>query len=203
MGMNEDLNAPFVDDDDVDGLDLTPRPAPTSGTAGGGDRTRKLLVGGVVGVLAVVLMVVAWKGLTDASLYFRTADEAVAQRDSLGDKRFRIEGTVVPGSISSAGTSAINFLIESNGVQAEIRHLGDPPDLFQPGIPVVLEGRWSGSEEWFESDRMLVKHSETYSEENPDRTDDYDTDDSAQSWDSLLELHTESIPATDPSDSDG
>lgn len=180
MELNDEAHAPFVDDDDVDGLDLTPRSAPPARDTADGSRSRKLLVGGVVAVLAMVLVVVAWKGLTDASLYFRTVDEAVAQRDDLGDKRFRIEGTVVPGSITTEN-DGVTFLIESNGKQAEIRHLGDPPDLFQPGIPVVLEGRWSDSDPWFSSDRMLVKHSETYSEDNPDRVDDYvDPDGSAE-----------------------
>ena len=50
-------------------------------------------------------------------------------------------------------------------------HEGDPPELFQPGIPVVLEGRWSGDH--FASDRIMVKHSEQYKAGNPDRVKDY------------------------------
>lgn len=170
-----ELNEPFVDEDDVDGLDLTPRSAPASG---GGDRTRarKIGVGVVISLVVVALGAVAWKGLSDASLYFRTADEAVAQRDDLGDRRFRIEGTVVEGSIRT-DENVVTFLIEANGVEADIRHLGDPPNLFQPGIPVVLEGRWSASDVWFDSDRMLVRHTETYIEDNRDRVDDYLDDD--------------------------
>lgn len=166
-----ELNEPFVDDDDVDGLDLTPRDAPDSG-GGNATKTRKVGIGVVISLLLVGLGVVAWKGLSDASLYFRTADEAVAQRDELGDRRFRIEGSVVDGSIETDG-NVVTFLIEANGVEAEIRHLGDPPDLFQPGIPVVLEGRWNAEEVWFDSDRMLVRHTETYIEDNRDRVDDY------------------------------
>lgn len=172
-----ELNEPFVDEDDVDGLDLTPRPVSRSGRDRGPARARRIVVGVVIAVLVVGLGAVAWKGLTDASLYFRTADEAVAQRDELGDRRFRIEGIVVEDSIR-ADESAVTFSISSAGVVAEIRHLGDPPDLFQPGIPVVLEGRWSADEPWFESDRMLVRHTETYVEENPDRVEDYVDDES-------------------------
>ena len=46
-------------------------------------------------------------------------------------------------------------------------HQGDPPELFQAGLPVVLEGRWQG--DVFASDRILVKHSEEYKASNPDR----------------------------------
>ena len=38
---------------------------------------------------------------------------------------------------------------------------------------MVLEGRWSDEGDWFASDRILVKHSEDYEADNPDRTDDY------------------------------
>lgn len=171
-----ELNEPFVDEDDVDGLDLTPRQAPSGGSGGDRTRTRKIGFGVAMAVVVIALGVVAWKGLSDASLYFRTADEAVAQRGDLGDRRFRIEGTVVEGSIDT-DANVVTFTIESNGVEAEIRHLGDPPDLFQPGIPVVLEGSWSQSESWFDSDRMLVRHTETYIEDNEDRVGDYVDDD--------------------------
>lgn len=166
-----ELNAPFENDDAVDGLDLTPRDAPP--VRGGDDQKRKrLLVGGFLVVLLGVLGVVAWQGLSNAALYFRTADEAVEQRESLGDRRFRIEGTVVPGSVEPEGV-AVRFTIESNDVQVDVFHEGDPPDLFQEEIPVVLEGAWSQTDDVFLSDEILVRHTEEYEADNPDRTDDF------------------------------
>ena len=132
-------------------------------TTGTGSRRRLWLAGGVV-VAALGLLVV--QGLGNATLYFRTADEAVAQRDSLGDRRFRIQGDVVAGTISQVGND-VSFTLAKNGVEVPVRHRGDPPELFQPGIPVVLEGRFDGPR--FDSDRILVKHSETYTAENPER----------------------------------
>lgn len=125
---------------------------------------RRLWVAGAVVLAALAFLVV--KGLGNATVYFRTADEAVAQRESLGDRRFRIQGTVVAGSVRNAGQD-VAFSIESNGVTVPVLHQGDPPELFQPGIPVVLEGRFRGQQ--FASDRILVKHSETYVAENPER----------------------------------
>jgi len=107
-----------------------------------------------------------FQGLGNATLYFRTADEAVAQRAELGDRRFRIEGDVVAGTVSQVGQD-VAFRIVSKGVEVPVTHRGDPPELFQPGIPVVLEGRFHG--EGFASDRILVKHSETYVADNPGR----------------------------------
>ena len=122
-------------------------------------------------VLATVVVVAALgfllaQGLGNATVYFKTADEAVAQKASLGDRRFRIEGTVVPGSVSQAGQD-VAFSIASKSVQVPVRHHGDPPELFKPGIPVVLEGRFRG--DLFTSDRIMVKHSESYIARHPER----------------------------------
>ncbi len=166
-----ELNAPFENDDDVDGLDLTPRTAPP--VRGGDDqKNKRLLVGGFLALILVVLAVVAWQGLSNAALYFRTADEAVEQRESLGDRRFRIEGIVVPGSVEQDGV-AVRFVIESNDVRVAVAHEGDPPDLFQEDIPVVLEGQWSQTDDVFESNGILVKHTEEYESDNPARTDEF------------------------------
>ena len=126
--------------------------------------TKRLWIAGAVVVAALGFLV--FQGLGNATLYFRTADEAVAQRDSLGTKRFRIEGNVVAGTVHQAG-DRVAFDIESKGVTVPVVHQGDPPELFKPGIPVVLEGRFQGDE--FTSDRILVKHSESYVADHPER----------------------------------
>src|SRR5690606_32797728 len=115
----------------------------------------------------VTLGVMVSRGLADATLYFRNVDEAIAQRDSLGDRRFRLQGTVVGEPQRADGV--VEFDVSYNGQTARIHHVGDPPEMFRPGIPVVLEGRWSSSSDVFDSDRMLVKHDETY-----ESKDDYE-----------------------------
>lgn len=128
------------------------------------DTRRRLWLAGIVVLAALGFLV--FQGLGNATLYFRTADEAVAQRNELGDRRFRIEGDVVDGSVRQTGND-VTFTLTSKSVEVPVRHKGDPPELFRPGIPVVLEGRFQGDH--FSSDRILVKHSETYVAENPER----------------------------------
>jgi cytochrome c-type biogenesis protein CcmE len=114
-------------------------------------------------VLAVVLLGIGglvYKGLSDATLYFRNADEAVAQRDSLGTKRFRLQGTVVGQPVEAHG--AVDFDVRFNGVTVAVHHVGSPPDLFKPGIPVVTEGHWRQGSDVFDSDRILIKHDASY-----------------------------------------
>ena len=125
---------------------------------------RRLWIAGVVVIAALGFLVV--RGLGNATLYFRTADEAVAQRQSLGTRRFRIEGTVLPGTVRQTGQQ-VDFTIENRGVTVPVVHTGDQPELFKPGIPVVLEGRFQGQA--FASDRIMVKHSEDYIAKHPSR----------------------------------
>jgi cytochrome c-type biogenesis protein CcmE len=128
--------------------------------------SRRLWLAGAFIVAALGFLV--FRGLDNATLYFRTADEAVARRDELGTRRFRIEGTVVQGSVRDRG-DALDFRIESKGTIVDVVHHGNQPGLFKPGIPVVLEGRFADGSQTFKSDRILVKHSETYVAKNPER----------------------------------
>ncbi|HEY8526353.1 MAG TPA: cytochrome c maturation protein CcmE [Acidimicrobiales bacterium] len=123
-------------------------------------RRRRWLPLGVLAVVLVALGVLVYKGLSDATLYFRTADEAVAQRDELGTRRFRLQGTVV-GEPTRTGDT-VSFSVVHDDVEVQVRHVGDPPELFRTGIPVVLEGHWAEGEDVFDSDRILVKHDEEY-----------------------------------------
>ena len=139
-------------------------PPNTTTAPGRSQGRRRLVIAGVVVLAALGFLVI--RGLGNATLYFRTADEAVAQREQLGDRRFRIEGSVVGGTVQAAG-DATTFDIESKAVRVHVRHSGDPPELFKPGIPVVLEGRFEGDA--FVSDRIMVKHTEDYIAKNPER----------------------------------
>ncbi|HUR22849.1 MAG TPA: cytochrome c maturation protein CcmE [Acidimicrobiales bacterium] len=132
---------------------------------------KRVWVAGAVILGALGFLVV--QALGEATVYFKTADEAVAEKAGLGDRRFRIEGLVVAGSVRPAPAGGgVDFEIRGQrGATVDVVHRGDPPQLFQPGIPVVLEGRWSGDH--YASDRIMVKHTNEYKAENPARVDDY------------------------------
>jgi cytochrome c-type biogenesis protein CcmE len=115
---------------------------------------------------AAVLAFFAVRSLGESTVFFKTADEAVRDKQELGTHRFRIEGTVLAGSVREADDRT-RFTIAEKGAQVAVVHDGAPPDLFQPGIPVVLEGRWAGDH--FASDRIMVKHTEQYKAKHPDR----------------------------------
>ena len=124
-------------------------------------------------MLVIVLVLggvafVAAQALTTATTFFYNADEAVAQQPKLGTSRFRLQGTVEPGTIQRDGTD-VTFKVTFNGSEVSVVHQGDPPELFKDAMPVVLEGHWSADDSRFESDRMLIKHDANYVAKNGDR----------------------------------
>jgi cytochrome c-type biogenesis protein CcmE len=147
-------------------LDLSPREVEAP-------RPRRRWAAWVLGAALVLgFGFVVLKMLDEATLYFYNADEAVERRDELGDDRFRLQGAVVPGTIVDTPTG-VTFTVVFDGAQVDVEHTGSPPELFQEGMPVVLEGRWAG--EVYESDEILVKHDEVYVEENSGRLDEADS----------------------------
>jgi cytochrome c-type biogenesis protein CcmE len=134
-----------------------PAPAPAS------HRLRYVVVGVVlVGSLAFLLV----KGLGSALNFYLPANQAVAQKASLGSRTFNLEGVVEPGSIH-ATPSGVNFVVTAGSTAVSVDNTGSPPQLFQQDIPVIAVGHFSGAS--FVSDQILVKHSSTYIAAHPGR----------------------------------
>lgn len=158
--------------DSVDELDLTPRKL---------DDVRRGRKVGPSLVLVVVLAVVGFalfQGLRGATLSLNQANEAVADRSDLGERRFRLLGSpiaVTEGDFVVDGSTAALFTVACDGIAVDVVHRGNVAESFQMGVPVVLEGRWVASDGsltsftrgandgWhFDSDLMLVKHDNDY-----------------------------------------
>lgn len=149
----------------TDHLDLTPRDEGATPTPRPGSIRNKV----IGAVFAAVLAVVVFQGLRNARVFFLNVDEAIAQKVDLGERTFRMQGVVVSED-GNADDGALLFTVAFNDATANIQHIGpEPSDLFDLGEPVVVEGRWNG--DVFQSDQILVKHDESYVEDNPDRVD--------------------------------
>lgn len=142
----------------------TPSPPPTPAhQVIAPHRLRYLVVGLVlVGAFGFLL----FKGVGSALNFYLTADQAVAQRAQLAGKTINVEGVVEPGSVH-ATPDGVDFVITSGSTSLEIHNTGSPPQLFQPDIPVVAVGHFSGA--IFASDQILVKHSSEYIAAHPNR----------------------------------
>lgn len=128
-----------------------------------GHRLRYLIVGLVL-VGSLIFLVV--KGLSSALNFYLPADQAMAQRATLGTQTFNLEGLVERGSIHST-PNGVDFVVTSGSTRLEVVNTGSPPQLFQPDIPVIAVGHFSGTT--FVSNQILVKHSSNYIAAHPGR----------------------------------
>jgi len=153
-------------------LDLTPSASRPQ------QRPRRPMSIVVLLVVVAAVVFVLLRTLGDASLFFYEVDEAVAARSELGAERFRVVGTPQPGLVETRldGQAAVVFTLCVADVLADVAHLGDPAELFQPGVPVVLQGSWvagdlpglhslpfAAGDGWYlRTDHMVVKHDNDY-----------------------------------------
>ncbi|MGC8627229.1 MAG: cytochrome c maturation protein CcmE [Acidimicrobiales bacterium] len=122
-----------------------------------GSRRQRLLAGAVL--LAALGYLLA-QGLTNAMNYYLTAKQAVAKRAELGERNFRIQGTVAPGAHQKG--KVLYFSITDSTVTVPVVSTGLPTQLFRTGMPVVLVGHWSG--DVFDSSQIMVQHGSSYVE---------------------------------------
>jgi cytochrome c-type biogenesis protein CcmE len=117
----------------------------------------------VLGVLCAGAIVwLLFGALRENIVYLQPVSEAVAGRDAQGERKFRMGGAVVPCTITET-VDGVQFVLTEGGAEVTVTHHGDPPDLFEDGAPVVVEGRWAG--EHFDSERLLIRHGEEYTPE--------------------------------------
>jgi cytochrome c-type biogenesis protein CcmE len=76
---------------------------------------------------------------------------------------------VLNGSVHHLGGDEYKFTIAAGGSSIVVDNSGDPPQLFRPGLPVVVVGHFVGSSNLFASDQIMVKHSQQYIAAHPGR----------------------------------
>lgn len=138
-------------------------------TASPARRRRRLRIGGVFAVLAAALAYLLVQGLGSSLDYFDTVPQALAHRGSIGTSVIRLEGVVVPGTITRTGAGA-DFEVGDGHDRVVVHEVGSPPELFQANIPVVVVGHFtSAASRVFASDQIMVKHSAAYVAAHPTR----------------------------------
>jgi cytochrome c-type biogenesis protein CcmE len=149
------------------GEEAPPSLAPLEAKAHRARPALRLAVVAAVISLAVGFLLI--KGLGSSLDYFKTVKEALAQKQSLGTTVFRLEGTVVPGSVQHTKLGAA-FELSSGSSRVQVINTGSPPQLFAPSVPVVVVGHFSSaSSSTFESNQIMVKHSSSYIAAHPSR----------------------------------
>jgi cytochrome c-type biogenesis protein CcmE len=114
-----------------------------------------------IGLVVVIVGFLVFGLLNDNLVYFKTPTELM-QGDFDGS-RVRLGGQVVEGTVVE-GARTVEFEVGDGQNVIDVVHDGAPAQLFQPGVGVVVEGRWDGAT--FHSDTMLIKHDEQYRSED-------------------------------------
>jgi len=156
-------------------MELTPRTGPESEGGENATSTPRHKRGVSIPAVALLVVVIAVAGfvmvkaLSSSTTFYRNVDEAVAQQSTLGTKRFRLQGMVVPGTIVRTG-EGVSFEVAYNGAAINVNHVGDPPEMFKESEAVLLEGHFIGDgSNTYDSDLMIIKHSEVYKEDEGQR----------------------------------
>lgn len=119
---------------------------------------RWFLIPAILGIAVASVFLVRAAG--DASVYYLYAGEAIAAKAEFPDsQRFRIAGTVVPGSVVE-GRGESTFEISDGSATVSVLLVSLPPPLFGENVEVLLEGAWSG--DTFEADEALIRHEAEY-----------------------------------------
>jgi cytochrome c-type biogenesis protein CcmE len=120
---------------------------------------RRFVFLGIGGVIALVLALTI-SNLNDNLTYYLYPSEAVEQRGDFPDgERFRLAGIVVEGTVVE-GDGETAFVVTDGGDDIAVELSGAKPSLFAEGVPLLLEGSWSG--DTFEADSALIRHDENY-----------------------------------------
>ena len=136
-------------------------------TAIGGPRTARALPsaaarrGGKRWQLAIVALVIVgaigylvYNGL-GTNVYYQTVSEL--QGGHASGQQIRLAGNVVDGSIvREEGSGLVRFNVADAGGALPVVYKGVVPDIFGPGIEVVVEGKYNPST-GFVADTMLAK----------------------------------------------
>jgi cytochrome c-type biogenesis protein CcmE len=110
-----------------------------------------VLLGGASGLVLFAL--------SDSVAFFVTpSDIATGKADA--DKRFRLGGLVVDGSIER-DDSVVQFRLTDQANEVVVRYQGILPDLFREGQGIVAQGTL-GADGVFVASEVLAKHDESY-----------------------------------------
>jgi cytochrome c-type biogenesis protein CcmE len=99
--------------------------------------------------------------LSDSVAFFVTpSDIATGKVDA--DKRFRLGGLVVDGSVQrAANDGVVRFRLTDQAHEVPVRYQGLLPDLFREGQGIVAQGVL-GNDGVFTASEVLAKHDENY-----------------------------------------
>jgi cytochrome c-type biogenesis protein CcmE len=122
---------------------------------------RVVRFGAAIAVILLSLGYLAWTGVQQSKSYYVTIKE-LQTLDGRYEKRLRVAGNVVPGSIRRQGTK-VEFRLRENDLVLPVAYQGTeaPPDTFKDDSQALAEGRM-GRDGVFHASQLQAKCASKY-----------------------------------------
>jgi cytochrome c-type biogenesis protein CcmE len=112
----------------------------------------------ILGVFAYLI----YGGIGNNLVYFLTPGELLAKGTAAVDVPVRLGGQIVPGSVMwDAQQVDLRFRITDGTKDVAVHSTGAPPQMFRPGIGVIVEGKYDRAGV-FQATNLMVRHSNEY-----------------------------------------
>lgn len=132
-----------------------------------GHPTRSVALGSAL-VIAVLAFVI-YQGISNNLVYYITPSELLARGAAADGASLRLGGQVRPGSVHfDTRSQDLRFILQDPKGSVKVESHGIPPELFRPGIGVVVEGTYSGTH--FAATNLMIKHGNSYRAPKPGQT---------------------------------
>jgi len=116
--------------------------------------TATLKLGAVAVVVAACVGYLIYSASGGSAEYYLTVSELRAQQPASGD--VRVAGVVQNDVVRSEGGLHVRFTEKDSTASVLVDYSGPVPDIFQPGITVVADGRL-GADGVFHARQLLAK----------------------------------------------
>jgi len=123
----------------------------------------KFVVGSAVIILTLAFL--GYSGFQESKSYYMTVTELYEKKNENYERRLKVAGDVVPGSIVRDG-KAIKFTISQENNSLPVVYVGTdaPPDTFVDRAQAVVEGKY-GQDGVFTANHMQAKCASKYEKE--------------------------------------
>ena len=123
---------------------------------------RRAFLGGALIVAGLALGIVSFADIGENLVYYWNPTQLKEAGSKALGADVRLGGVVVVGSLNwDEETNELNFEVTDGTNTVPVHNSGAPPAMFREGIGVVVEGTMT-QKGGFESDRLMVKHSNEY-----------------------------------------
>jgi cytochrome c-type biogenesis protein CcmE len=127
--------------------------------AAGLKKRRRIQLVAIVAVMLALSTALIGYGMRDGIEFFRSPSQLAGDPPN-GDKRFRLGGLVVEGSVQRGNGPEVFFTVTDGGASLPVVFAGILPDLFREGQGVIATGTLADGV--FVANEVLARHDESY-----------------------------------------